>query len=106
MEPATSPLSFQNVQRSTKSSLFFHQSECHTVHFLSHPSEKSRINVLIKLFSIIRIDKQFELQVLRFHIDTESPTRPDENKVMSLSHSTFLSASVATQMLLWMSSVV
>ncbi len=48
----------KRVQRSVKCCPFFHWSGCHTVNSLSHPPKKSRINVLFKMFSVIRIDKQ------------------------------------------------
>ncbi len=90
----------QNVQWSAKSWFFFHWSGCHTVNFSSHPPRKSCKKVLFKMFSIITIDKQFDPQVVGFHISIECPMRPGENK-MSLSQNFFPSVWHFFHLLLW-----
>ncbi len=65
---------------------------------------------LLIAFSNYNWKQKFEPQVLRFHINTEFPMRPAENK-MSLSHKFFSSvchfsyASMATLMLFWMATI-
>ncbi len=48
----------QICEANVKSWPFFHWSGCHSVNFSLYPSKKRHINVLFKIFSMIRIDKQ------------------------------------------------
>ncbi len=58
MKPVTSSQIHKIYNEVHNFSFFFHQSGCQPVHFSPCPPKKSRINVLIKLISIIRVDKQ------------------------------------------------